>query len=184
MKIITNLANYIQNLNKKEFEKYLAIFLGIIMLFCITALYKIYNNSSVLIRQIKTTQRLVRKAELMIQKNKSLDKKEEKLQTLLKANKEFSIRTFLEQFWTKNQIKPEPGWGETRTIAIPGNDNFDEIELTAIFKNQNTQKLTNIIDKLNKKDNIYTKELTIKREPDSKITFDITLATMKYKKNL
>lgn len=184
MKIITNLAKYIQTINKKDLEKYLAIFIGIVILFCTISLYKIYEKSSVLIQKIKTTQRLAKKAENMIKKNAVLNLKEKLLHEKLKENKEFNIQTFLEQFWTQNQIKPETGWGETKILPIPGNDNFDEIELTAVFKNQTTEKLTELINELNKKDMIYIKQVTIKREPNNKITFDLTLATMKYKKSL
>ncbi len=184
MKALINLATYIQNLSKKDFEKYLVIFLiGVTLLGGILT-YRTYSKSSTLIQKIKNTQRLARKAEEMIQKNEQLKLKEEQLQELLKQNKEFDLRTFLEQFWPHHQVTPEAGWGETTTLPIEGNDKFDEVTLTAVIKNQTTEGLTKILDALGKEDIIHIKELTIKHEPNKKITFELTIATMKYKRGL
>jgi hypothetical protein len=184
MKVFDNLANYIQNLNKKDFEKYLSlILLGITLLGFITV-YQIYNKSSRLITQIKNTEKLAQKSISTVLEYDKLQQKETQLQELLKQNREFDIRVFFEQFSKEQNMIPEPNWTPIE-LPVEGNENFDEVVLTAAFKKQTTEKLVNMLDALEKKEkNIYIKELVIRNNLDKTIDFEISLATMRYKRIL
>ena len=183
MKALTNFAIYIQNLNKKDFEKYLVLFLIGITILSGIYVYRIYHKSTLLVKQIKNIEKLAQKTAKMVADNKRLQQKEEQLEELLKRYKEFSMKTFFEQFYSQHNLTPEAGW-ETIALPIEGNDKFDEVVLSATFKNQNTQVLVKVLDTLDKKEMVYIKGLTIKHQPDKKITFELTIATMKYKRAL
>jgi hypothetical protein len=112
-----------------------------------------------------------------------LQQKEDQLQNLLKQYKEFNMNTFFEQFYKEQNMTPEANWG-TVPVPIEGNENFDEVILNATFKNQTTEKLTKMLDALDKKENVYIKDLVIRNTFNKKIDFDISLASMRYKRTL
>lgn len=179
MKILINFATYLQNLSKKDFERYLIICLVTITSFALGINYYIYSQSSELVLQIKNLEKTVNKTTQIIKDYEKLEIKEQELQKLLEQNRDFSIKTFFEQFCSQNQITPDPNW-EAITRSLDGSNKFDEVSLAAKFKNQTTQKLVTILDALDKKEMVYIKELNIKNTENKKITFDITIAAKKY----
>ena len=179
MKVLDNLAAYIQTLNKKDFKRYLTLFLGVTTIIITMIVYHTYSKSSFLVSEIKKLEILVSKSAKIIAQNEKLEQKEQQLQQLLEQNREFSMKTFFEQFCSQQEITPDAGW-ETIALPVEGNEKFNEVSLSASFKNQTTQNLVKILDTLDKKEIIYLKELSIKNTEDKKIAFDITIATKKY----
>jgi len=185
MKVFDTLANYIQNINKRDFEKYLILFLLGIALLGILSVYQIYRKSSSLIQQIKNTEKLAQKSVTMFNEYEKLQQKEAQLQELLKQNREFNINSFFEKFYKEQNMIPEPNWNPIE-IPVEGNENFDEVVLTAVFKKQTTEKLVNMLNALDKKekDIVYVKELVIRNNLNKTIDFEISLASMKSRRIL
>lgn len=183
MKILYNIADYIQKLNKKDFEKNLVIFLSIIIISSLGSTYFIYNKSNDLIEKIRLTKKLSLKTMNIIKLHEKMQKEEDKLQKMLEQEKEFDIQTYFEKFCSEQNITPEGSGWETITQELTGSDKFDEISLSVTFKNETTQKLVSILETLNKKNIVYIKELIIKNE-NKKILFDITIATKKLKRSI
>ena len=183
MKTLINLANYIQSLSKKDFEKYLIIFLCCTAILAGGAVYYVYNTSSNLVKEIKNLEKLANETIEIINKNAKLNLEEDKLKELLNKNMGFNIKTYFEQFIKEQSITPEPNWGDnTFTQPVEGNDKFDEVVLTATFKNQTMQQLTKILEELKKNEMVYIKQLLIKNQDNKKIEYTLTLAAKKYKK--
>lgn len=180
MNIINDIANYIQKLNKKEFEKLLLIILLAVTVTCLGSIYFIYNKSSLLVENIKLTTKLANKTTSILNENKKMDFEQKRLTQILETNKNFNIKTFFEQFTQQQAIPPEPAW-DTMVVPVEGNEKFDEIILTANFKNQITANLTRMLDALDKNEMVYIKELIINHEEHQKISFKITIATKRFK---
>ena len=182
MKVFTNFAIYIQNLNKKDFEKYLIIFLVSTTVLFGSITYYIYSKSSDKVKQVKILGELTKKIAIVMGNYEKMLLEEQRLQQLLEQDKEFGMNKFFEKFCREQNLTPEPGFASI-TLPIEGSE-FDEILLSVTFKGINTQILTKILDALDKKEIIYIKELIIKNEGNKKIEVNITLATKKYKKSL
>lgn len=180
MKIIYNITTFIENLNKKDFDKYLKITIASLIFLAIAFIYFFYNKNEQLIQQIKKTHNLTLKTVDIVKTFEKMQKEEERLEKLLEIDKDFNIKTFFEQFCSQQNITPEANW-EATTQEFNGSDKFDEVILPVTFKNETTQKLVTILEELNKKEIVYIKELVIKNENNGKIIFDITLATKKLK---
>lgn len=180
MNIIDNIANYIQKINKKEFEKLLLIILLITSVSSLGAIYYIYNSSSSLVLKIKEITKLANKTTSILNENKKMDYEQDRLTKILEVNKNFSIKTFFEQFCQQQGIPPESNW-DTITVPVEGNEKLDEIILTANFKNQTTSNLTRMLENLDKNEMVYIKELIINHESNKKISFKITIATKRLK---
>lgn len=173
---IIKIADFIQNLNKKEFQRYLIIALSCIGLLMGSVIFYIYRSSSHLVAEIKKIERFGNKAAEILSEHEKLQKEEERIQVLLDKYKNFDIQGDFEQFFKEQNIVPEAGWGTTIETINP---KFDEIILSASFRNQTTQKLVEFLQKLDEKEIVYIKNLTIRSEKNKKITFDISIATKK-----
>ncbi|MBU4269567.1 hypothetical protein KJ644_01555 [Candidatus Dependentiae bacterium] len=178
MKIINNLTNYIEKMSKKEFDKNLKLFIGLIFFLVIGLSYFFYTENSDLITRIRDINKLKIKIQNIETRYKKIQMEEDRLQKLLEEDKDFNLRKFFEEFCSQQNISPEPNWDTQETVA---SDKFDEIKISAIFKNQTMQKLVEIIEELNKKGIVYLKELKIENQNNGKITFYIDLATKKFK---
>ena len=179
MKVLNNFAIYLQTLNKKDFDRYLGLFLIVVALLSGLTTYYIYSKSKVLVAEVKKLEELVNKTTKLIHQNELLEQKEQDLQQLLGLNKEFNMKTFFEQFTAQQGMLPDPGW-ETITQPVEGSEKFDEVILAATFKNQTTQNLVKFLDALDKNPTIFIKDLFIKNAGNKQINFDMTIATKKY----
>jgi len=178
MEALNKLAAYIQNASPKQFKQYLLMFL--IGATCVAGLitYFIYQEKSELVRYTRQLHKLAEKSLTIIADNKKMVIEEQRLKELLDKNKDFTMKGFFEQFCREQNIIPEQGW-DARVEQV--NDKFDEIVLEATFKEQTTEKLTSLLEALEKKEIVYIKDLTLRNENNKKIGFDIALATKKTK---
>ena len=178
MEALKKLATYIQTLDTKQSQRLVLATLAAITI-CICGLtYFIQEKKDELITKIKQLNTLAEKAAKIIIDNKKMTDEEFRLKDILDKNKDFTIKSFFEQFCRDFGVVPEPGW-DTRTETV--NEKFDEIMLPATFKGQTTEQLVKFLETLDKKEMVYLKELSIKKEAQGKITFDVTLAAKRYK---
>lgn len=179
--IFLGFAKYLQNFNKKNFDRYLILFLSGILVSTSFITYYVYSQSASLVIDLKKLEELVNKTTHIISENEKLQQKETQLQQRLEQYKEFDIRTSFEKFYIEQKLNPEPDWGgNVVQQPLEGNEKFDEVVLSATFKNLTTQTLVNLLSALDKQEIIYIKALTIKNESNKNITINITLATKKY----
>lgn len=178
MEAFNKFAAYIQNLDRKQLQKYILIFLSIIAILSGIEIYYINNQKKDLIGEIKQLNILANKAIKIIEDNKRMSKEEQRLKDIFEKEKDFTIQGYFEQFCKEQEITPERGW-DVRTESI--NEKFDEIALTATIKELTTEKLVKIISALDQKEIVYIKELIIRNENNGKISIEITIATKKYK---
>ncbi|KKP24267.1 MAG: hypothetical protein SZ59_C0002G0113 [candidate division TM6 bacterium GW2011_GWF2_28_16] len=183
MKIIYYFLKKIENLSKKEFEKYLKIIIASIFCFSMFLTFLFHSKNNDLITEIRNSKNLASKTSDIVRLNKKMQQEEDKLQILLEQEKDFDLNVYFEQLCKEQNITPEPNW-EPITQEFIGSDKFDEVSLQATFKDQTTQKLVFTLQELNKKEIVYIKELIIRQQGNNKIEFDITLATKKFKRNI
>jgi hypothetical protein len=178
MEALQNLARYLQTLNHQQFKRFVMLSLGSMVGITILFVYFIYNKESELVDSINQLQTLSKKSVALIQEHRRMIQEEQYQREILDKNRDFTIKGFFEQFCKENDLIPEPGW-DTRIEAI--NDQFEAILLAALFKNQTMEKLIKILIGLDQKEIVYIKDLVIHKQDVGKISFDLTIATRKYK---
>lgn len=183
MKIIETIAIYLKKTNKKDFEKMIFMFVFSLGIISFLSIYIIYNESSNIVRRIKKLEKLVNRSNYVISENKIIEIEKKRLMEILNRNKDFSINSFFEQFCQQHGISAQPNWSPI-TIPVEGNDKFEEIVLTSVFKNQTTENLIKIVEALDKNEMVYIKDLTIRKSENNKINYQITMATIKTKRFL
>ncbi len=179
MEFLSKVATFLQDLTKKQFQQYLALFIGGTCLVLGGISYWVYQQSDTLIVEIKKIETLSNKAIKILAEYERLQQDARRVQDLFDQNKDFTIQSFFETFCKEQGITPERGWS-ARTEET--NERFDETVLAAIFKGLATEKIVKILVALDKNNIVYIKELSLKNEGNKKITLEITIATKKIKK--
>lgn len=181
---IINIANHFQKLSKKEFQQYLiAILLGVGGI-AIASMYYIYSQSSKQKERIQQLNKNYNQITDILAQNEQLQKEEQHVREILDKQTNFNMRSHFERFYTKHKTTPEAGWEPEYGEPIEGTEEdikFQEIILRAKFNNQTMQTLISLLQDIYSEEIIYLKglDLTIK---ESKIDFELTIATKQYKK--
>lgn len=168
------------SLDRKKFNLYLGIFLGVTALMAGGVIYWLHQKRSAQIKELTTLHEQTQKIDRIVENSEHVQAEEERVQNLLEENKGFSIKTYFEQFCSEHNVTAEQGW-DTESRSLEGNEAFDEVILSATFKNQTTQSLVTILTSLNYNEIVYIKELEVKNEGSRKISFTLTIATKKRK---
>jgi hypothetical protein len=179
MEAINKFANYLQSLPRKKFQQYLLMSLGCIAASAGLLIYAIHEKKASLIQYTIDLGKLSAKSAHIIGENRKMTIEEQRIREIIDKNKGFAIKSFFEQFCREKNINPEPGWGDTHVEPI--NERFDEVILSATFKDLTTKNLIKILSALAPKDIVTIQELRIRTQQDKKITVDITLASKKLK---
>jgi hypothetical protein len=181
---LKQLETHILGLSKKEFHQYAATFLIAITIVATTATYYIYSVASSKMNLLENTRKFSNQAALIIDQHNQLEQEDAKIKKLLEKNKDFNLSMFFENLSNKHSMKPEPNW-KPETEQLEGSEEFEEITLQASFKKQTTEKLVAFLNDIYEEAMVYLKELTISKNKDKpQISYEITLATKRYKPTL
>lgn len=178
MEALGKIVVFVQQLQKKEFERYLMITLAGVIFITGAILYTVYTTSEELITKMKKIDEFAKKTSLILATYEKMKIQEDRYQSVIEKNKDFTLSGAFEQFCREQNITPEPGWAASTNNL---NEKFDEISLPATFKGLTTEKLVALLDALDKKDLLYVKDLKIKNTGSKQISCEITIATNKYK---
>jgi len=181
MEIFDKILFHLQDVSKKQFERYILYFLlGVVIVIC-GMIYFMCEKKDSLRLSINRLYTLSDQVSDIVEKNKKIMAAELKIKNALEKKRDFTIKGFFESFCKEQNINPDPGW-DTRTEAI--NDRFDEVVLPAEFKGYTMERLVQLLGVLDKEEIVYVKEVIIKADRDKKINFTLTLATNQLKSQL
>ncbi len=181
MEALNKIVAYIETLDRRHFRLHVLGFFAGVILITSSLLYYLQSNKNSLILRLRALNNLAVKGCHIIANNNSLTKDEQRLKQLLDQKRGFSIQAFFEQFCRDQSLAAEPGWA-TRPEHV--SDIFDEMILSASFKELTSDKLVKLLDALNKEEIVYLKELQIKKSANKKIAVSMTIATKCYKSSL
>jgi len=177
--VIVKIAEIIQSLDSKKFQQYLLLFLICIATSVVALIFYINNQSLEIIKQTKRIETFANKSVKLLSSFQKLKQEETRISEMLEKDKEFNIKSYFEQFCKDQNLTPESGWEDTKIQDI--SEKFSEIELSSTFKGLTTDKIVSILEALDKKKIIYTKEVIVKSEGNKKISLELNLATIKAK---
>lgn len=178
-----NISEFIHKLDRETFRKYLILFLGAITLLAGSMVYYINNKSNSLIEEIKNIQKASFETNQIIKKYQAVQFQKKTTKNLLDKEQGFEIKSFLESFYKEHKLKPESNWIALAT-PLPDNNQLEEVTLQASFKKQTTEKLVKILQSLEEKEIVHIKNLKITKESTKTISFDLTVATFRYKQTI
>jgi hypothetical protein len=183
MAFFTQIKDYLDNLESKDFKKYLLIAFSVLVLLIGLLIFQYYRSVSALKARINTINRKRRDIQTMLERYERVKKQQIEVNTILAKEKDFKIAQFFENVLEKLNISKNKMQEETSPKDVL--DGYTEWTLYAVLNNLNTKKLSELLYAIEQEERIYTKELEIEKSTKAEaITVKITIATLEPKPEL
>lgn len=160
-----------------EFYRNSMLFIGLMALIVTGSMWFYFTRT----RRLQGTLREIYKQELeakgLLERLKNVKKQSEEINELLAKDKNFRIKNFFEDTLKRLNLSGNQR-GEARTTEEILKKRYTEVTLQATLQQINTQQLCELLQLIEQKGRIYTKELTIVKMPGSSLGVTLTIATL------
>ncbi len=174
MEALEKLRDFIDNLEDKDFKKYLIITLSIFILIPSVLIFRYYRKITHLRKRIKDIN-IIREEDVrrILGRAEQVQKEREDVDAMLAEEPDFKIRGFFEK------MLAALGLSDKTTIESPSQidreDKYRESILNVKLTNMDMKQLTELLYKLQQTRRIHTKELEITKSKKKPGTIDVSL---------
>lgn len=179
MKFIEQIHAYLDTLDTKDFYKYVGILISIIALIILFIIYRFYSNVSYYRKQIQYINSQREEVQDLLAKAALIKQQKQAVNAMLEADPNFKIAGYFKDLLahlnlTNKQIS------NTVTTQERGEQNYNESILSAKFSDMNMRDVTELLNALEQKKRVYTKELEIQKSRNKPRTLEVqlTIATL------
>ncbi len=180
MNILHQIKDFLDNLDTKDFFKYIGIVLAVIVLLEIFIVYRFYSNVNSYKKQIQALN--IQREEIgdLLEKAALIKEQKQEVNAILEADPNFKIEGYfikvLEILGLSNKQV-----STSVTTQERGEQNYNESILTAKFTDINMKELSELLNIFEQNKRIYTKSLEIQKSRKSPRTLEVqlTIATLK-----
>jgi hypothetical protein len=178
MEILNQIRAQIERFEQKEFYTHVGAFFGIIVALIVGILYYYYSSVFSLQKKLKRVNSKREEAQRVVKKLNIVKKQKDEVETLLAADKSFKIKSFFDDTIKQLNIANKQR-REAEVSEEVVQKKYLELKITAQFRALSMEQLSKLIDALEKKSRIYTKELSITKVGGASIDVTLTIATLK-----
>lgn len=177
MEFIERLTRFLRRLDERELQRLIGIVLGSITLLLALLMYFYFSTTWNLQRRLqdinqkrKETQSILAKYDIVMQQQKKVDE-------LLKADPTFRIKHFftvtLQELDLTGRLKKEPEVSSQDLVT-----GYRALKLDAQLTNLSMKQLVGLLDKIERNERVYIKEVTITPAKQSQaLEIILTIAT-------
>lgn len=177
MSFLSRLQEIALPLESSEFYRNLAFFLGTLTLLTVGIMYYHHSKTSELRSALQKMYKTQQEAKVILERLKLVNKQSEDINTVLEEDKNFKIKSFYDDLVAKNGLTSYQG-KEAEVSEDILQKLYTEIKLTAQLRGISTKQLCELLQAIEQKTRIYTKELSITKRSDS-LDIILTIATLK-----
>jgi hypothetical protein len=178
--MLTQVKDFLDNLDTKDFFKYIGIAVAVIFLCESFIVYRFYSNISYYKKQIQALN--IQREEIgeLLEKAALIKEQKQEVNAILEADPNFKIEGYfikvLELLGLSNKQV-----STSVTTQERGEQNYNESILTAKFTDINMKELSELLNVFEQNKRIYTKSLEIQKSRKSPRTLEVqlTIATLK-----
>lgn len=160
MNIFLPIKNFIINLNEKQFYKYFGIFLSILFVVLGILVYRHSSQITLLQKKIRRVNQQREEAQKILQQNLNVMQQQQSVNEILAQEPQFKIMQYFVQVINELNLKQfntkEPGLNSDNI-----DNNYAEDKLVAGFSGIDMKQLCDLLNRIEKNERIYTKEITI-----------------------
>ncbi len=183
MKLVSNLLNRIQLVTTSELERQILYVLIGVVLLCSGAYYVTSSTSDEYATTISALHSQAKNAGKLSVRFAHAQREKRMVSDLLRENKTFEIKSFVENFFRDQHIRPTSDW-ITITSKLPGNDQLEELSLKVLVSGQSMENVVTLLGNLAASEIVYVRELGLEKEQglgqNNKITLELVLATLRF----
>ena len=179
MAFFLKIKDYLDNLESKDFKKYLLVTFAVLALLIGFLIFQYYRSASALKIKISAINRKRKDVQNMLERYERVKKQQIEVNSILAKEKDFKISQYFENLLEKLNISKNKTQ-EPETLPKDVLDGYTEWTLYANLANLNTKKLSELLYAIEQEERIYTKELEIEKSTTNprSINVKITIATL------
>ena len=181
MKILKSMSEFLDNLDLRDFYKYIGIALGITLLFVSFIVYRFYSNVGYYKKQIQSISNQREEIQELLEKAALIKEQKKDVNNILEAEPNFKIAGYFDNVLAELQLTSKKD--KENEVTPPqelGEQDYNERILSAYFSNMNMKELSELLNVLEQNKRVYTKELEMQRsqkKPPS-LKVKLTIATL------
>lgn len=178
MVFFDNIKNFIDNLDQRDFFKYIGIFIAGVCLLIGILIVSYYIKINSLTKEIRSINYMRDEVKEILDKAERVKTQRKEVDSILDEDEDFILEQYFEKVRNKLRLSYKI---ESRTTA-PRDEKYQEVALNVKFSDMNMKQLTELLQELEKSKRIYTKDLEIKKSKKRPGTIDVTLTIATLKK--
>lgn len=182
MNVVTRIQSFFDQLNERDFKRYLAAFIVILLIINAVIVYRYISKTRALKNRVTFINRKRREVKETLERYEMVKKQQAEVDALLEKDRDFKIAGYFNDVLTKlNLARFKTREPETSRETL--DNGYTEVKLYASFSNITTQNVVELLDALEQNERIYTKELEMYKPNDTgkTINVNILLATLEPK---
>lgn len=177
MSFLKTIQEFALPLETSEFYRNIGIFLGLLVLITGGIMYYHHTETVALRNSLQKMYKTQQEAKIILEKQKMVTKQREDINTVLEEDKNFKLQSFFDEIVSRNGLSSY----QVKEAEV-SNDIlqklYTEIKINVQFRGISTKQLCELLQALEQKARVYTKELTINKKNDS-LDATLTIATLK-----
>ncbi len=179
MNIIERVKEFLEDLDTKDFYKYVGIFVGILAVLTVFMMYRFYSNVDFYKRQIRTLNNDREEVQELLEKAAAVKQQKKDVNEMLEADPNFKIAGYFKDILAQLGLESKQ-ISSTVTTQERGEQDYNESILTAKFGDMNMRELSELLNVLEQNKRVYTKELEVQKSRKSPraIEVQLTIATL------
>ncbi len=177
MNFLKTIQEFALPLETSEFYRNIGIFLGCLVLLTGGIMYYHHAETAALRMSLQKIHKSQQEAKIILEKQKIVTKQREEVNTVLEEDKNFKLKSFFDE------VVGRLGLSSYQSKEAEVSDDilqklYTEIKINVQFKGISTKQLCELLQAIEQKARVYTKELTITKKNDS-LDVMLTIATLK-----
>ncbi len=177
MSLLSRLQEVALPLERSEFYRNIALFLGALTLMTLGIMYYNYSKTTELRASLQKMYKSQQEAKAILDRFKIVKKQRDDINTLLEEDKGFKLKSYFDDVVAKKGLSSyqirEAEVSEDLLQKL-----YTEIKIIAQFRGISTKQLCELLQAIEEKTRVYTKELSINKKNNS-LDVVLTIATLK-----
>lgn len=177
MEFLRTIQTSIESLEKKDFYRYLGIFLGFFVLLIAVTIFQYSRTISKYKKQISYVNSMRDEVRTILSKHEQIERQRKEVDEILSEEEDFNIVGYIESVITKLGLGAN--FKERTPSSIDREDNYREDMVKVALVDMNMKQLTELLNEIENNPRIFTTELEIiKSKKTPTIEVNVTIATL------
>jgi len=180
MEIINRLRLAIEELEQKDFYKYLIIVIACVVVLFSAVIFWHYSKVGSLVQRLEeVNEEREDKVRSILERKNVVEQQRKMINSILAKQKDFKIAGYFSELLGKLNLTAT----EQSTSEVELSNDYEEVQLTARFVQLKMQKLCELLQEIEQKERVYAKSLEIVRSTKAPKTIEVnlTIATLQPK---
>lgn len=172
--LFAKIRSFIQSLDTKDFYKYLAILLGIVIALSIFFIWRFYRKTNTLEQRIITINEQREVAKKILEQSERIKRHKMEVDKMIAQDPGFKLGGYFTALLVELHLTDKRmGTEEITQVDLEGK--YRESILKTKFTDMNMKEVTELLNKLDQNKRIITKELELVSVKKGQPTIDVTL---------